>query len=102
MSEIMISLTGHNKNVHAFFVNVLLFPSFLEICSTLLTLLCTKCLFHMNEHKDMVRNVIFVGKKVQDEMVHEKNIYKPNTLFFFGFKSEISRFQTYFTISKSS
>ena len=50
----------------------------------------------------MVRNVIFVEKKFQDEMVHEKTSTNKAQYFFFGFKSKISRFQRYFTTSKSS
>ena len=48
----------------------------------------------------MVRPVIFV-EKFQDEMGTEKTFTK-KAPHFFGFKSEISRFQTYFTKSKSS
>ena len=62
MSEILISLTGHDKNVHAFLVLFGYSPVFLELCSTQLTLQCPKCLFHMNKNKNMVRNVIFLGK----------------------------------------
>ena len=75
-------------------------PVFLEICSTHLTMQCPRCLFHINKHKDIFRTVTFV-EKFQDEMVTEKTCTK-KAQHFFGFKSEISRFQTYFTKSKSS
>ena len=50
------------KKSNAFFLGVLLFSFLPEIFSTLLTLHCLKCLFHMNNHIDQVVNVMFVEK----------------------------------------
>ena len=35
-----------------------------------------ECLFHMDTHLNKVRNVGFVEKKFQDEMVHQKTLTK--------------------------
>ena len=85
MSKILISLSGYHKNFHAFLLVFGYSPVFLEICSTYLTLQCSKCLFHMNKHKDMVGPVTLV-EKFQDEMVTEKTFAK-KAQFFFGVKS---------------
>ena len=54
------SLNRNQKKVSAFFATVLRFLFLLEIYSTLVTLLCLKCLFHMNNHIDKVVYVMFV------------------------------------------
>ena len=53
----------------------------------------------MNEHKDMVRPVTFVGK-FQDEMVTEKNIYKNSTTFFWFQVGDIKISDIFYKIQK--
>ena len=60
MSEILKSPNRNPKKSGAFYEDVLLLPFLLEIFSTLLTLYCLKCLFHVNIHIDKGINVMFV------------------------------------------
>ena len=69
------------KNTSAFFACVPWFSFILEIFSTLLTLHCLKCLFHMNSHINQVVNVRFVGKVSRLNATSE-NISKTSTWFF--------------------
>ena len=56
-----VKISGkEQKKSKWFFANVLWFLFFLEIFSTLLTLLCFNCLFHMNNHIDKIVHVMFV------------------------------------------
>ena len=81
MSEILKSPTRNQKKPSAFFASVPWFLFLLEIFSTLLTLHCPKCLFHMNNHINQVVNVMFVGK-VSRWNVTSENICKKSTCFF--------------------
>ena len=81
MSEILKSPTRNQKKTSAFFASVLWFSFLLEIFSTLLTLHCPKCLFHMNDHINQVVNVMFVGK-VSRWKVTSENISKKSTWLF--------------------
>ena len=78
-----------------FFVGVPLFSFLLEIFSTLLTLHCLTCIFHMIKHINKVVNVMFV-ENISIWNVTSENIAKkvPN---FFGFYAEMSIFLTTFT-----
>ena len=78
MSEILISLTGHHKNVHSFFGYS---PVFLEICSTHLTLQCLKCVFTWINTRIWLE-LPYLWKKFQDEMVHEKTFTNKAQYFF--------------------
>ena len=60
MFEILKSPNRNQKKSGFFFVGVPLFSFLLEIFSTLLTLHCLKCIFHVNIHIDIVVNVMFV------------------------------------------
>ena len=60
MSELLKSPNNNQKKIGAFCVGVPLFSFLLEFLSTLLTLHCLKCLFHVNIHIDKVVNVMFV------------------------------------------
>ena len=54
----------------------------------------------MNNHKDMIRTVIFVEKKFQDEMLHERKLQTKHNIFFWFQVGYIKvYFQTYFTKS---
>ena len=68
---------------------------FLEICSTYSELQCHKCLFHMNNHKHMIRTVTFVGEKNYKIKYNMNFFLQTKHNIFFSFKSEISRFPTY-------
>ena len=81
MSEILKSLTRNPKKPSAFFANVFWFSFLLEIFSTLLTLHCLKCLFHMNSRIKQVVNVIFVANVSRWNATSE-NISKKSTWFF--------------------
>ena len=60
MSEILIYPNRNQKKSGAFYEGVPLLSFLLEIFSTLLTLQCLKCLFHVIIHIDKVINVMFV------------------------------------------
>ena len=60
MSEILVSPNMNQKKSGAFYVGVPLLSLLREIFSTLLTLHCPKCIFHVNIHIDKVINVMFV------------------------------------------
>ena len=81
MSEILKSSTWNQKKSYAFFSSAPWFFLFLEIFTTLLTMQCPKCLFHMENHKDQVKCVTLV-EKVSRWDSSSKNIYKKNTWFF--------------------
>ena len=73
---------------------------FLEVFTTLLTIQCPICLFHMGNHIDQVRCVTFV-EKVSRWNSASKNIYKKH-LNFFGSLWKISKYHKAFTKSKPS
>ena len=81
MSEILKSPTGNQKKPSAFFASVPWLSFLLETFSTLLTLHCLKCLFHMNSHINKVVNVMFVGNVSRWNMTSE-NISKKSTWWF--------------------
>ena len=60
MSKILKPPHRNQKKSGDFFVGVPLFSFLLEMVSTLLTLHCLKCLFHVNIHIDKVVDVSFV------------------------------------------
>ena len=63
------------------FLGILLFSFLLETFSTLLTMHCLKCLFHMNKHINKVVNVMFV-ENVSMWNVTSENISKKSTWLF--------------------
>ena len=73
------SLSRNQKK--CFFAHVLWFLFFLKIFSTILTLLCLDCLFHMNNNIDLVVNVMFV-ESVSGWNVTLENISKKKHKFF--------------------
>ena len=75
-------LIGTKKN-KCFYCTCFVILFLLEIFSTLLTLLCPICLFHMNNHIDKVVHVMFV-ETVSGWNVTSKNIFKKSTNFFFA------------------
>ena len=84
MYEILKSPNRNQKKFGAFYVGVLLLSFLLEIFTTLLTLHCPKCLFHVNIHIDKVINVMFV-ENISIWNVTSENISK-NSLDCFGFQ----------------
>ena len=94
------NLQTWTKKSNAFYVGVLLLKFLLEIFSTLLTLHCLKCPFHVNIQIDKVINVMFV-ENISIWNVISENISKNNTWFFLGSMLEVSIFLTTFTQSKS-
>ena len=59
-------------------------PSFLEVISTHFTMQCFKCIFHMDNHTDMVGAVTFVDLK-KIKWYTQKHLLKKSHYFFFRF-----------------
>ena len=86
MSQIMISSTGHNKNVHDFFIKRLVILQFFLKCvphfwhcnalNVFFTWINTRIWWEMS----------YLRKKFQDEMVHEKTSTN-KAQYFFGVSS---------------
>ena len=55
---------------------------------------------HEKKHKDIVRNFIFVGKKIQDEMVHEKTSTNKAQYFFWFQVGDIKILDIVYKIQK--
>ena len=81
MTEILKCPNRNQKKSDAFYVGVPLLSFLLELLSTLLTLHCLKCLFHVNIHINKVRNVMFV-ENVSIWNVTSENISKKRILLF--------------------
>ena len=75
MSKMLKASKRNQKN------KVLFLHMFSKILSTLLTLLCLNCPFHMNKHTDKVVYVMFV-ETVSGWDVTSENISKNSTKFF--------------------
>ena len=95
MSEIWKSQHRNQQKSGAFFVGVPLFSFLLELFSTLLTLHCLECLFHVNIDIDQVVNVMFV-ENISIYNVTSENISRKKHLIVLGFKLELSIFLTTF------
>ena len=101
MSGILISLTGI-KNKLMLFLHVFCdFMFFLKIFSRHFIWTCFKCLLHMNNH---IYKVVLVTCVEESSRWNGRWIFflQKRTNVFFGFPSNISRFQTSFSKSKSS
>ena len=81
MSEMLISSTGNQKKFGAFLASVPWFSLFIVKLSTHLTMHCLKCLFHMDNHIDLVGTVTFVERISWGNGTSE-NIWKKSLAFF--------------------